>query len=274
MATIKVLRDLIREKVDNVWVPEHDVYGHHYRKTGSQIIEDSVTTRNIMDKPGLIPWAVRLGIEWMEEDKRFERLSTPDRKDTITAATLQYQDVRDSAGDVGTQAHNAVEAFINKWIDDDEKPRDIRQFMKKDDDYKAVSAARAAEQVFVKHDKVVPLVAEITVGMEGLGAGTLDLVVQNEKGQIEIWDWKTSNSVNDFYACQIAAYARMFEVMTGLKVSACRIFKLDKKTARATGYSVPDIQKAFDAYISNSKIYDWINNGKPKLEVDKKRLKI
>lgn len=269
------LKQIVKEKVIGKWIPEHDVFGHHYRFAGTDIVEDSVTTKNIIDKPHLIPWAVGKGIEYLEEGNRFELLQNEEtRKETIVAAKFHYKEERDQAGDIGSIAHNAIEDYVNQWIDSGVKPSDIRDFIKDKDNYRPIASARAAESIFNKND-VTPISTEIVVGIAGLGAGTLDMLILNNKtGKLELWDWKTSNTVNDFYAIQVSVYAKMFEHMTGLKISKCKIFKLDKNSDRFKMYLVPRVAENFRVFKALNKVYKWQQDERPKLSDNKKTIKI
>ena len=252
-----------------------------------------MTQKNVLDKPHLVPWAIGLAVEFLEEGNRFERLQTDEREELIRGAKLQYTDVRDNAGTIGGQAHEAIEEYTNEWIARNKKPDSIipfvyddvkytnveaipgvftneTQYYKKGKliDYKAIGGARSAEAAYVDFG-VTPVASELLVGIQGLGAGTLDLLVVNPKGELELWDWKTSNNVNDFYALQVSAYARFFEMMTGLKIKRCRIFKIDKTSDQFKPYNVPDIRGCFKVFKALSVVADWTTNRKKKLIEDK-----
>jgi len=263
----------INEKVLGVWTPAHDDKGHHYLNTRTGVVEDSVTTKNIIEKPQLIPWAIRLAIEYLEKPGNIELLQSSERETVIKAATLQHRDVRDDAGSVGTEAHNAIERYVKEWIKSGVRPPTIKDFLHVGADIRSIAAARSAEKVF-DENPVVPVATEFVVGKEGEGAGTLDLLVLTDKGKLELWDWKTSNSVNDFYACQAGAYTRFFEYMTGLRVTRVKVFKLNKTNNTFKVYIVKEARKAYQMYKHLSKVYDWLHAPNPKLTEDKKIIKL
>lgn len=267
------IRKIVEDKVIGKWVAEHDVFGHHYRNVESGILEDSVTTKNIIEKPHLGPWAAGLAIDFLEKGDNFSLLQTERRDEILQAAKLQCRDVLEDAGSIGSIAHDAIEEYIKEWAKTGKPPKDIRDFLEDKDDYRAWASARAAENAFKKYS-VTPIMAEFIVGKEGWGAGTLDLLVLNEDGQLEMWDWKTSNGIDDFYACQISAYTKMFEYMTDLKISKARIFKLDKESDRYKTYEVVDIDESFEIFLACSKISDWKNRTDEKLVQVKNKLKI
>ncbi len=265
------IRAVIKEKVEGKVIAEHDVFGHFYRfaDTGNKI--PSVTTKNILDKPRLIPWAVNLALQHVEDN--LEKITKENWEATKNIAKFLYTSYRDDAGDVGTIAHDGIEAYINEFIALRKQPADIRTFVKneKEKDYRAVAAARSAEAVFNKY-RYIPVWSELLVGSEKDGAaGTLDLLVLDRYGNLILLDHKTSNSVNDFYAVQTAIYARCFTFMTKLRIKYVKVFKYSKEYDKYTPYDVPNVNKAIKAYRDISNIYGWINNGEEKLikEVNK-----
>lgn len=268
--------EIIREKVTGKIVAAHDEKGHHYKFIDNGVIVDSVTTRNVSDKPHLIPWAIDLAIDYLLQDNNFELLSDDNTKDSPIRkqAKLQYTDKRDDAGSLGTRAHNIIEEYEKSWILDGYPVQDIRSLIPPTEtDSRVWAAVRSAEAAFKKNN-VVPVAAEILVGIPEYGAGTLDLLVLNSDGELELWDWKSSNEVNDFYANQVAAYLKFFEHMTGLKISRAKIFKINKKRDEFTAYLVPDIESAWESYKALSSYYDWLHNGQVKLQENKLIIRI
>jgi len=264
--------DTIEKTVTNKIEAAHDEFGHHYKFVDTGEIVDSVTTRNCTEKPHLIPWAIDLAIDYLLEDNKFEVLSKEiDKKESVIRkqAKLQYTDVRDNAGSLGTRAHNIIEEYEKSWILDGYPVQDIRVLIPEaEEDSRVWGAVRSAEAGFKKY-KVIPVAAEILVGIPKYGAGTLDLLVLNPDGELELWDHKTSNMVNDFYANQTAAYKAMFEHMTGLQIARIRILKLDKYSDKFKMYDVPDPDSAWESFKAISHYYDWMNNRQSKLLEDK-----
>lgn len=272
--SLSEIRALIASKVSGKIEAAHDEKGHHYRFVESGNIVDSVTTKNCIEKPHLGPWMVRMAIEWLEKDNRFMRLSDEAERDTIIkGATLAYRDIRDDAGNIGSIAHKIIEQWIDEWIATGVRPGPIVNLIPEGTDYRVYGSCRSAEAVFDKY-KAVPIVSEILVGIDGVGAGTLDLLVLLENGKIELWDWKTSNNVNDYYAIQVSVYGHFFEKMTGLKISKSRIMKIDKYSDKFKVYLIPHKAKAIKAFKAVSTMYDWLNNGDEKLIEDKVIVKL
>jgi predicted RecB family nuclease len=89
------------------------------------------------------------------------------------------------------------------------------------------------------------------------------------KKELTLVDWKLANSIDDTYAVQTAAYKKMFEKMTGLKIKRVRVMKIDKFSDKFKCYNVPGLPAALKAFQNISKVYDWMYDGKKKLIEDK-----
>lgn len=266
------IRSIIEEKVIGKIQAAHDEFGHHYKLPSGKVV-DSVTTKLIIEKPHLIKWAIKLGFEWMERDGRWAKLTKENREEYLQGMMLAHTEVRDDAGNVGHIAHEVIENYLNDWIKNGNPTPDIRTLIKEGTNYRVYGVARSCEASFKKY-QVIPIASEILVGSEKYAcAGTLDALMLNvsfpEFPEIELWDWKSSNQVNDQYALQVAAYKKFFEDMTGLKITRCRILHLDKFSDKYKCYNVPNLPQALKAFKGIAAAYDWVKNGKKKLIEDK-----
>lgn len=265
---IKEVQDIIAKKVIGKVTAQHDEFGHHYLigKGKTAKLVDSVTTKLILEKPHLVGWAVKLGFEFMEG--LWPTMTKENRDSYLQGAILAHTEARDFAGDVGTQAHEILENWANDWIKTG-TPKDIKLFVPEGTNYRAIAAARSGEAVFLKSG-CVPVACELLVGSKRYNsAGTLDMLVWNPaKEWLELWDYKSSNHVSDPYAIQVSAYKKFFEDMTKLKIGDCKILHLSKDYDKFTLYKVPEIDEAFKAFVAISKVYDWRENGRKKLEKD------
>jgi hypothetical protein len=273
--TVQEIQKIIADKVTGVWVPEHDAKGHHYRNTKDGRLVDSVTTQNIIDKPNLIPWASRIAAEWLVE--RLPLYCKENHEQMMAEASLAFRQVRDTAGSIGTQAHDLIEMYINQWIFEGNRPPWLSSDwgIKNDLDPRVVAACRSSSKFFDKYPEITPIASELLVGSTKLNAaGTLDFLVLWGD---ELWllDWKTSNSaLHDDYAIQVAAYCRFFEEMTGLKIKGASILGLSKNYDETKVYDIPYLNQAYATFKNQNKIYEWQKNGRKKLIERKNRLKI
>lgn len=273
---IDFLRAVVDHRVRGRVTPCHSEDAHYYKVEGHDALLPSVTQKNILRAPHLIPWAAKLAVEHVHRNKLWDELDGPMGKDIMRTATTQHIAVRDDAGNVGTAAHDAIEAYTNEWIRTGARPADVRAFVPEGADPRSVSGARAGVAFYDKY-AATPVAAELLVGAVTptfQAAGTLDLIVQTDDGKLEVWDYKTSNRVNEFYAAQVAAYARAFELMAGLKVTGeLRIAKLSKEDGSVKSYVVRDKKEALALYNACARAFD-ITSGPTLLPEDKVIVKL
>ena len=269
---LEKLKTIIKEKVDGKWVPKHDAFGHHY--SNGSILQDSVTTKlGILNKPHLLKWAIRKGVEFLEFENRWQRLASHDREELLSGAQSAYTDIRDDAGSVGTQAHNGIEKYILEWISTQKRPDDIKKFLIEKADPRAIASARGIEALF-KTKEIIPVASEILVGHHKYSAGTLDFLCFWE-GKLTLVDFKTSNHIDKIsYSMQVAAYKYFFEHMTGIKIPQLKIIHLSKDYDKYDIYKVNNIGQASIAFKALCRVYDWMTDGKEKVAKDIKRLRI
>lgn len=270
--TPEYVKQIIQDKVIGKWVSAHDEEGHKYAHRETGRVVRSVTTKNITEKPRLINWKINKAIEFLELNQRFERLATDEGESLRKAALLAYRDVVTDASDVGTAGHNAIEEYINLWINTGLKPADIKTFYL-GQDYRVTAVIRSAEAFFAKY-KYTPIATELVVGDPRESAGTLDLLVLDGSGRLIVLDWKSSNAIDDFYACQVAVYSSYLEKMSGLRVLKQQVVRLDKYSDKFKCYNVVDSKTSAKAFGHLSKYEDYHNNGKEKLREDKVIIKI
>ena len=272
---VSKIQEIIKLKIFNKLEPRHTSSGHRYAFLESGHQQDSVTQKlGILHKPHLAKWQIRVAIEFLQVEDRWQRLNTPQYKDELmTGAMMAPFDVRDDAGNVGGQAHQAIERFLNQAIADEKLPEDITKFAIENCDPRAIASMRAAEAYFRKHN-VIPIAVEILVGDARYSAGTLDCIALVD-GVLTLIDHKTSNGVDQIsYSAQVSAYKYFFEKMTSLTIKQCKILHLSKDSDKFTVYKVNYLPKAYKAFKQICGVYDWIYSRGDKIEKDIKRLKI
>jgi len=309
MKKIQTVKDNVQKYCLGKILPKHDNYGHHYAFTDSGLVVDSVTTiLSILRKDHLLKWAITKGVEWLEVSDRWTRLGDPlYRSELLVGAQTAHTDIRDDAGNVGTQAHNAIELYLIEWINTGVKPQDIRLFFpfvtKEEDlwqipgyvpirltaprksikisdelwivdtDPRAIASARGVEKLFNEH-KVVPLYSELLVGDQKYSAGTLDFLCLWD-GVLTLVDWKTSNKIDKIsYPLQISAYKYFFQHMTGIRIKQCKLIHLSKTSNSFTVWNLVDSVSCWVAFKALCVAYRWMNDRKEHLLKDKKILQI
>lgn len=284
------LQKILTQYVEGMWRPFHDETGHYYKKKRCRKKVPSVTTQNVVAKPHLLHWATRKTAEafrdnpalyqnYIDREKELESLGRPAGMTNkyLYVAQQAHTDIRDDAASVGTLGHNLIERYINLWMKTGVRPDDIRKLAKIEeaDEPRAIAVARNVEAIFDEYN-VYPLGAELLVGSnEYKMAGTLDFLCYNlDTKEVEVWDWKSSNQVDDDYARQVASYKYLLLEMcrNKFKIPVCRVMRLDKWSNRFKPYIVNSDKEAFEAQLANNLIYRWKTSKKLKLTSDKKRL--
>ena len=261
---------IIKEKVDGVWVACHDEKGHHYKHTPTGVVVDSVTTKigTVVNKPHLNSWAVKMGLEWLLLGDRLEKLKDIKTKDEmVQGAILAHTDYRDSMGSTGSIAHEAIEDWLNA-----EMKGDITEYSKGTNDYMAIAAMRSAQKLFIDKN-ITPIWSELLVGNVKYSAGTLDLLCL-WGNDLCLVDWKSSNNVSQEYILQVVAYKKFFEEMTGLKIKKVKILHLSKSYDKYDIYDVTRFSEAYKAFKHCCGLYDWKVDYRNKLVKDVKRIKL
>lgn len=132
----------------------------------------------------------------------------------IKSADRQPDKLKDAAADLGTRVHDAIDAYIlgKEPVLDEESVVGFTNFIE-----------------WMGKEKIRIISGDIPVASPEWGyGGRLDSVGVNDKNEVIILDWKTSNALRDEYPLQVAAYAIAFEEMYGLKVSGTKVVRFGK----------------------------------------------
>lgn len=153
----------------------HDESGHRYCHVPTGMTVRSVTTKaGILEAPHLKQWSAGMAVEFI--DKNWDVIitaSVEQREGLFKQAKLVHQDVFHDAGNIGTQGHEAVEAYLLEWMKTGKRPQDIRPFVKGIDG-RLFAIARSAEQFCIDFD-AEPVASELLVAsVKHKLAGTLD----------------------------------------------------------------------------------------------------
>lgn len=240
--TAQNVREILTERIpEGLVVPEHSEQGHFYRYTPLKQVYNSVTAMcGILEAPHLKKWAARLAVEHI--DKNWNVITPENKKEVFEAAVLSHVETFHEAGDMGTQSHGIVDAYLKSWMGGT-KPPDIRTMVDIQRDVRIFALTRSAE-MFCKDFEAYPVASEMYVAHPRYKyAGTLDSLMMVarivQKAQwpcglaehiwgadihnpnqyvcpgcstIKVWelcivDWKSSNTIDKVeYAMQTAAY--------------------------------------------------------------------
>lgn len=181
-----------------------------YRTKDSTIVPGVTTILNLLNKPALVPWAWKLGMQG-----------------------LDYRKVVGQAASIGTIAHYLVECYLKG-----EEP-ELEEYSPAD-----LAQATLAAQGFVEWWEVQGLKvvgSEVMLVSERWRyGGSLDIVCEKvSTGKLWLLDIKTSKGIYDEMRYQLAAYWRLWDenqapenktFMKGRLITEAHIIQLDKET--------------------------------------------
>ncbi len=281
-------------------VPEHTQYEHFYRDTSDGSLYPSVTgALQILNKPYLKQWAVNRGIEhlidWANKVPEITKLGLYEQLEIAKKAhTIKLE----QASIWGTDGHDAVDAYVKKWLEEGKKPiSSILDLAAPDISNEGKCAALGAQKFFNDYT-LFPIVSEkkIVSKKHRIG-GTLDSlwligeVYKERKGSdtcthqwLEKWvykihcsqcgreeslslimiDLKTSNNIIDTaYAMQVSTYGYgILGEMCKIKPKLNWILQLDKNKPKYTIGVINNPKAAFEAFLLAHKLNQYDRNNK------------
>ena len=167
-----------------------------YKTTGGRRVPGATTITGLLNKPYLVTWANKLGLDGIDSTK-----------------------YRDEAADIGTLAHAMVQAHLQglKLDDDEYSPLQL--------DMAANSFLKYLEWEKNKNIKVIfcetPLVSD-----KNLYGGTMDLYCELD-GIKTLVDFKTGKAIYGEYFVQTSAYAELLKEH-GHQVEQIKILRIGR----------------------------------------------
>ena len=200
-------------------------------------------------KPQLIDWLVSTPLY---EFKRLikEKLENSLPIDNVELERIQKiassktNNVRDDAGLIGTVVHGLIESYLK------DKP------IVKQSDPKVSNCWNLFYNWWKESKyKVVDLEKKL-YSSKWSYAGTLDLVVKDEKKNLVLIDIKTSNSISFDYYLQLNAYKVAYEEETKTKIKKALIVRLPKRDSKIEFRDIPLTKDFFKAFIGAKNIVE------------------
>ena len=221
--------------------------GRHYRVEGFSELFPSVTNvLGVISKPALVPWARNVALQSVRETLTEYMQMEPSVIDAdwvasvIDRAKKKPDQVRDEAGDFGTQAHLLIEQIINGLEPD--IPPEMQIVV---DNFFGWRKESGLE---------ISLTETMVYSAKYKYAGAMDALAYRDGRMVAI-DWKTSNGLYGEYALQVAAYAKALEEMTGEVVSEAWAVRFGKKAPEFEAKKVIDLDGTFIAF--RAALYLW-----------------
>lgn len=218
-------------------------YGKDYRyyvatcKDGAEYRLRSVTSvLGVLNKEALIQWAVDQSMDYIRERVDYDadgvaRFTQPDLETLLRKARMAHYRTKTEAAEVGTIAHDYVEAFLRTGQEQDLSDQDAR-----------VANCYDLFRRWWDQAGLSVIQTELIVYHAPLGyAGQLDFLAADAQGNPVLVDWKTSKSVYWNYNLQVVAYAKALREMGRGTVSAMRIVRIGREDA---DFEVREIPRA------------------------------
>lgn len=167
----------------------------YYLNSGDSI-PGVTTVLQILNKPGLVIWANRLGLEGHDSSK-----------------------YRDKMADIGTIGHLMIMHYLNKTTPD------LTGFSQQD-----IDTAENCLLSFFEWEKghtIEPMILEVPLSSDVYGYGGTPDFIGLVDGQLELLDFKTGKAIYNEYFYQLAAY-RQLASERGYKLNRARILRIGR----------------------------------------------
>ena len=224
----------------------------HSYKVGEDIVPSATKVLNVISKPALVPWALKVGVNWLEKNIFHDEESSSNKTNIykskigldgiVKGIKSAYRRKSTDALNIGTITHDWVEGAINWKLHGGEIPPLPRQ----EEAQNSIEAFKS----WVGENNVEWLSSEEKLyNRQYKYAGTVDARA-NINGEYCIIDWKTSKAVYPEYHLQVAAYAKAAEDVHGTLVDATYILRCDKATGRFEAVRSTEIEENFQAFLA------------------------
>jgi hypothetical protein len=224
----------------------------HSYKVGDEVVPGATKILDVISKPALVPWALKVGVDWLEKNF-FHDEDASSKKTNVYKSRMAldpllkgiksaYRSTSKDALNIGTLTHDWVEAAINWKIAGGDIPKMPKQ-------EEAVNSISAFQKWVGENVVEWQSTEEKVYHRKYKYAGTVDArAIIN--GEYCVIDWKTSKRVYPEYHLQVAAYAKAIEDMHGKPVEATYILRCDKATGRFEAVKSTAIEENFQAFLA------------------------
>ena len=183
--------DLIIQALDEFQIVSNDKTSTYYNQEGIKVPRVTEILSRTIHSDGLMYWANSIGLKGEK-----------------------YRDVLNKASITGTNAHSAIEMYLNENIKTNDNTPFLGFLMWYN--YITTNIKIPIEVIYIEH-KIV---------CKWFG-GTLDALMKIGN-KIYLVDFKTSNHVTFNYFLQLAAYRFMLREVEGINVDGVIVLQLDK----------------------------------------------
>ena len=223
---------------------------HLYSVDG--VIVPSVTrVLGVVNKPALIPWAVKETVTYLQDALRPGVTYTQEQLDAILydAKGARFRKSKDALN-IGSEAHDWIERHIKAEILHTPKP-----------ELPSYPPVRAAVDSYLEWEAqqmwVVYKSSEKRIySREHMFSGTVDIVM-NAAGETIVADLKTSKGIYPEYLLQCAAYAKAYEEETGDSVSKIMVIRIPKDGNEVEVQTNDNVDELYDVFLSCLSLWRW-----------------
>lgn len=188
-----------------------------YKTSDGKRVPGTTTITGLLNKPQLVAWANRLGLEGIDSSKYV-----------------------DAAAEVGTAAHRMIECHLTGETFETERysPHTVG----------LAENALISFYEWADRHRVRVIATEMQLVSDRLRyGGTIDCLCEMD-GELTLLDFKTSKAIYDEHFIQLAAYRALLEE-AGHKVARCRILRVGRDESEGfEERSMSDTSKHFEIF--------------------------
>jgi hypothetical protein len=205
--------------------------------------ERVTTLLNVINKPALVPWAIKTTTAKFRSIMEASVNTTIDPvwiNEALAAAKDSADEARDAAAERGNEIHLAIQEFVTHghWPADG-----------------VIKQCVLAYHEWTGSNPMEPVANEFTVWSPSERyAGTIDEVGILPNGHYTVIDFKTGGAYPE-HALQVAAYANALEELTGVPVDSAWLLRIPRDQPEdgspqffATTMNVEQIQDNYEAF--------------------------
>lgn len=228
--------------VNGKWRIDLEAEHQRYRNRDKKIVPGVTTVLGVLEKVALRGWYAQMEREGIAAHiLNGGTLATLPEKD---GKPLWFADIKkDKAADIGTVTHARSEAFVKGPYELDEHGLTPELLAASMPGFLRFQELWVRDGLTLVHSELQMVSEAMQVG------GTADIIVQRPEGLLELKDLKTSKASKwwpyDEVIAQVAAYATMFEEVTGRHIDRISVERIGKEADdHGQTYVVSDKERA------------------------------
>ena len=232
----------------------------HLYSVDGVIIPSVTRVIGVIDKPALVPWAVKETVTELAGAWQPGVAYTQEQIDAILADSKSARFRTSKAAlNIGSEAHDWLERYIKAQI--------LLTAAPTLPEYPPVLAAVNSYIEWEKHRSYLRYIySERKVySVKHMFSGTVDLVME-ANGSVIVGDFKTSKGIYPEYLVQSAAYAKALEEELGISVDRIAVIRIPKDGNEVEIEISDNVDELFEVFLSCLTIWRWKNEWSPDAE--------